>query len=467
MMSRTETYMARNGNGEPLFKGRTKQELLDNLQMLPSEMELFDVFRSPRMLSNPDEFLKQTTLLTESGLLEDLSCPICMGTYQTVMVVKDCLHRFCSECIQKWIRSGKQVCPKCRKRIPSRRSLRADPIFERMVRRLFPNVQAFEAQNDDLVARANRRRSCGVDADDHSHSPNERSLHDMRRYSQKQKPPSAPVLPPRYIAAGSEANIEQNPEAPVKRRRGRPPGSGALQKARAAALAAALQASEQPKNEDEIMVFCISDPNEPLLKAVPTRKSLRVRPDKTVGMIISWMRGKFAIGDSINLQLAVEGDHEPLPIELTMADLSLRRQISGPITLFLSLPNQVVHGVETAGYMDFTYCEAGAAPARGAPQLIYHPGYSAEESRHYTSELMDCNDHMSRLGNDAQSLSKRCRFGDNLETPDDIVSPSSGQRVFRIPSNTEQTENHGGIPQWSHVAGQIWSEAGSKNQMYC
>ena len=44
-------------------------------------------------------------------------------THLTIFIWQ-CLHRFCGDCIQKCLRYGKRECPSCRKKAPSRRSLR-------------------------------------------------------------------------------------------------------------------------------------------------------------------------------------------------------------------------------------------------------------------------------------------------------------------------------------------------------
>jgi hypothetical protein len=46
------------------------------------------------------------------------------------------LHRFCGECIHKCIRIGMKECPSCRKPIPSRRSLRRDTNFDKIVQNM-------------------------------------------------------------------------------------------------------------------------------------------------------------------------------------------------------------------------------------------------------------------------------------------------------------------------------------------
>eukprot|EP01053_Blabericola_migrator_P004213 Blabericola_migrator_1__4212@NODE_2292_length_2989_cov_175_469884_g1194_i1_p3_GENE_NODE_2292_length_2989_cov_175_469884_g1194_i1NODE_2292_length_2989_cov_175_469884_g1194_i1_p3_ORF_typecomplete_len116_score10_57zfC3HC4_2/PF13923_6/7_4e12zfC3HC4/PF00097_25/8_6e08zfRING_2/PF13639_6/1_1e06zfRING_6/PF14835_6/1_4e06zfRING_UBOX/PF13445_6/1_8e05zfC3HC4_3/PF13920_6/1_4e05zfC3HC4_4/PF15227_6/4_7e05zfRING_5/PF14634_6/6_9e03zfRING_5/PF14634_6/0_00013Ubox/PF04564_15/3e03Ubox/PF04564_15/0_00099zfNse/PF11789_ len=66
--------------------------------------EMFRPIRDPMLVSV--ELNDARTTLSSSGLMDDLACPICMGICKEVMVVKDCSHRFCAECIQKWLRSG-------------------------------------------------------------------------------------------------------------------------------------------------------------------------------------------------------------------------------------------------------------------------------------------------------------------------------------------------------------------------
>eukprot|EP01069_Polyplicarium_translucidae_P000080 Polyplicarium_translucidae@DN1047_c0_g1_i3.p1 len=94
--------------------------------------------------------MSEFAALSTSGLAEDLSCPICMGTFKDAVVVKD-----------KWLRGGHQDCPQCRQKIPSRRSLRKDLIFRQMIARLFPDVEKFESVNDELLEKVNKRKSMG------------------------------------------------------------------------------------------------------------------------------------------------------------------------------------------------------------------------------------------------------------------------------------------------------------------
>ena len=67
-----------------------------------------------------------------------LSCPVCLGLLRQPTST-ECLHRFCSECIETSLRVGKKECPSCRFPISTRRALRRDHNFEALMLTLFPN----------------------------------------------------------------------------------------------------------------------------------------------------------------------------------------------------------------------------------------------------------------------------------------------------------------------------------------
>jgi hypothetical protein len=72
-----------------------------------------------------------------------LSCPICLGLMRAATAT-ECLHRFCSECIESAIRLGRKECPTCRAPIATRRALRRDDNFDNLVRSLYPDVDIEE-----------------------------------------------------------------------------------------------------------------------------------------------------------------------------------------------------------------------------------------------------------------------------------------------------------------------------------
>lgn len=89
----------------------------------------------------------------------ELTCPICLRILHKTEIVMECLHRFCSECIQKCLRVGKNECPSCRKHVPSRRSLRPDPNFDALIAKIYPDLEAFELYEERMIAAFNKSRA--------------------------------------------------------------------------------------------------------------------------------------------------------------------------------------------------------------------------------------------------------------------------------------------------------------------
>ena len=55
------------------------------------------------------------------GVAKGLTCPICQEMVTNPVIYKNCLHRFCNNCIESYNRLGKKECPLCRKSIGNRR----------------------------------------------------------------------------------------------------------------------------------------------------------------------------------------------------------------------------------------------------------------------------------------------------------------------------------------------------------
>eukprot|EP01071_Lankesteria_metandrocarpae_P003288 Lankesteria_metandrocarpae@DN2871_c0_g1_i1.p1 len=88
-----------------LWADYSAQELWSLSRLLSPDLNLYAVMREPRRVPNMG-MLSKELLLSKSGLAADLTCPICTSVYRRVMVVKNCLHRFCADCIERWLRSG-------------------------------------------------------------------------------------------------------------------------------------------------------------------------------------------------------------------------------------------------------------------------------------------------------------------------------------------------------------------------
>lgn len=84
------------------------------------------------------------------SLHRELMCPICLETLNQTMTTRECLHRFCSACINKALRSGNKECPTCRKKLTSRRCLRPDPNFDQLISKIF-NCEQDRPQDTSTV----------------------------------------------------------------------------------------------------------------------------------------------------------------------------------------------------------------------------------------------------------------------------------------------------------------------------
>ena len=80
---------------------------------------------------------------------------VCLGYIKNAYVVSQCLHRFCYECIEKVIRVGKKECPSCRINIPSRRSLRPDPNFDKLIKSIYGDAETLEKEEEDDTNKLN------------------------------------------------------------------------------------------------------------------------------------------------------------------------------------------------------------------------------------------------------------------------------------------------------------------------
>lgn len=104
------------------------------------ELSLYELHRTPQ------EAITDNTEIAVSprSLHSELMCPICLDMLKNTMTTKECLHRFCQECIITALRSGNKECPTCRKKLVSKRSLRPDPNFDTLISKIYPSRDEYE-----------------------------------------------------------------------------------------------------------------------------------------------------------------------------------------------------------------------------------------------------------------------------------------------------------------------------------
>ena len=112
------------------------------------ELSLYELHRTPQ------EVITDGTEIAVSprSLHSELMCPICLDMLKDTMTTKECLHRFCHDCIITALRSGNKECPTCRKKLISKRSLRPDPNFDMLIAKIHPSREEYDAHQAKVLA---------------------------------------------------------------------------------------------------------------------------------------------------------------------------------------------------------------------------------------------------------------------------------------------------------------------------
>lgn len=119
------------------------------------DLSLYELQRKPQ------EIITDSTEIAVSprSLHSELMCPICLDMLKKTMTTKECLHRFCQDCIITALRSGNKECPTCRKKLVSKRSLRPDPNFDLLISKIYPSREEYEAIQEKVMAKFNQTQS--------------------------------------------------------------------------------------------------------------------------------------------------------------------------------------------------------------------------------------------------------------------------------------------------------------------
>ncbi|XP_063796271.1 E3 ubiquitin-protein ligase RING2 isoform X1 [Pseudophryne corroboree] len=126
------------------------------------ELSLYELQRTPQF-----SYIFEQEAITDGleivvsprSLHSELMCPICLDMLKNTMTTKECLHRFCADCIITALRSGNKECPTCRKKLVSKRSLRPDPNFDALISKIYPSRDEYEAHQERVLARINKHNN--------------------------------------------------------------------------------------------------------------------------------------------------------------------------------------------------------------------------------------------------------------------------------------------------------------------
>ena len=151
----------------------------DELVQIPG-LTLYDIHRKPR----PPPAADDKAGIDPNAIETVLRCPICFVLMQRSVLVMGCMHRFCSNCIERCLRTGNKECPQCRHKIPSRRSLRKDANFDALIKKLYTDVDAYEAREEEVIDRGESRREEYVSTHTHTrtHTHTHTHTHTLSRY---------------------------------------------------------------------------------------------------------------------------------------------------------------------------------------------------------------------------------------------------------------------------------------------
>ncbi|CAF1120660.1 unnamed protein product [Didymodactylos carnosus] len=93
------------------------------------ELNSYDIQRKPQTLVYDNSIVR----VPLDPVLKSLRCPICLDFLTNTMATIQCIHRFCNDCISRWLQSDNKQCPSCRKQLKSKRYLRADHLTDSIV----------------------------------------------------------------------------------------------------------------------------------------------------------------------------------------------------------------------------------------------------------------------------------------------------------------------------------------------
>jgi len=76
-------------------------------------------------------------------LLQTLRCAVCLEVLERA-VAAPCMHRFCQECVEKWLRVGRHDCPECKLHVQTRRAFKRDTRMDVLIQSLIAEGQLDE-----------------------------------------------------------------------------------------------------------------------------------------------------------------------------------------------------------------------------------------------------------------------------------------------------------------------------------
>ncbi|PWA74253.1 E3 ubiquitin-protein ligase RING1a [Artemisia annua] len=99
-----------------------------------SDDEMTDEESSEEEDDDDDEYIN----IDVNELRGNLTCKLCEGIIKHTKAIKNCLHRFCGACIDKWFNDGNKECPVCGSDCPNQHASLGDGIYDKIIAAFFP-----------------------------------------------------------------------------------------------------------------------------------------------------------------------------------------------------------------------------------------------------------------------------------------------------------------------------------------
>ncbi|VIO86472.1 Uncharacterized protein BM_BM5776 [Brugia malayi] len=119
-----------------MVSGRSDGSPASRRLTLP-QLTSYDRSRKPHTLCSGVD----TKSIHFDWISKELECGICEKTIQNTMVVRNCMHRFCADCILQRIHTGARKCPSCHKVLPKKTPLKSDANFDAIINKFTLSVE--------------------------------------------------------------------------------------------------------------------------------------------------------------------------------------------------------------------------------------------------------------------------------------------------------------------------------------
>ena len=170
-------------------------------------LTLYDIHRRPRRV--PSGRWQCSSQVRQ--VLHAFRCVICLSTLNNPKAVRECMHRFCEDCIEKSLRMGRNECPFCRVFVPSKRNLAVDTSVEHLI----ANVLGPELRNLDHDELQDEEDAEGKDDSNNNNNNSEAEDKDaadsprLRRAKRRASEKPAAVPPKKKLKAAQEGGKEK------------------------------------------------------------------------------------------------------------------------------------------------------------------------------------------------------------------------------------------------------------------